>query len=314
MEYVLYAADGVYTIIFMAAGVLAALHSQRDLRAARTLIIVGAIIVAARWTTWAISTESPWPVRGAVGALIGATLFVLIPSALRWLSERQKTEMGETTDTREKDIDTALNERILDPQVGEIRRVIDFLGGKNEMELREQFDFPDVFRLNVATYGNMQAACRDQSRQDSAECDIESYLPNGGDILVDARLAESAKDIINGVSQFRTSLTTIWGTVRTQKARQAISDASRFEKSALLPREILDAIKTFNLAVQANHNAMISFLNDALHESQQNFIDARSLNSAAYFSMINRYNKVFVPLEPKATTIIDVIRHYLGLN
>jgi hypothetical protein len=40
MEFILYAADSVYTLIFVVAAVLAALRSQRDLRAARMSPVV----------------------------------------------------------------------------------------------------------------------------------------------------------------------------------------------------------------------------------------------------------------------------------
>jgi hypothetical protein len=49
----LYAADCVYTLIFVVAAVLAALQSRRDLQVAWSLVVAGAIIVAVRWTVWA---------------------------------------------------------------------------------------------------------------------------------------------------------------------------------------------------------------------------------------------------------------------
>jgi hypothetical protein len=90
MEFVLYAADTVYTLLFAVAAVVGTLQSQRDIQAARTLVIIGAIIVAVRWSAWAVTTDVIWSVRGGVGAIIGATLFILIPAALHWLSERQQ--------------------------------------------------------------------------------------------------------------------------------------------------------------------------------------------------------------------------------
>ncbi len=90
MEPLLYAADTVYTLVFAAAAVLAALQSQRDLSLARRLVIFGAIIVTVRWGVWAITTDTNWPVRAVVGALIGATLFALVPGAIHWLSDRIK--------------------------------------------------------------------------------------------------------------------------------------------------------------------------------------------------------------------------------
>jgi hypothetical protein len=92
METVLLAVDTVCTLIFSAAAVLAAFKSQRDLRLARFLVIIGAMLMAVRWATWGFTTEVPWLMRGAVGALIGASLFVLLPGVLHWLSDRLTAE------------------------------------------------------------------------------------------------------------------------------------------------------------------------------------------------------------------------------
>ncbi len=88
MDSALLAMDSIYGVAFLAAGVLAALQSKHDLRYAKNLVIVGALIMAARWSIWAFTTDAHWLLRGAVGALIGATLFIFVPAAMHWISER----------------------------------------------------------------------------------------------------------------------------------------------------------------------------------------------------------------------------------
>lgn len=90
METILLAVDSVYGFIFLVVAVLAALNSNRDLTTAKRLVIVGAMLVAARWTVWAVTTEAPWPNRAVVGAIFGALLFTLVPAALLWIEERSK--------------------------------------------------------------------------------------------------------------------------------------------------------------------------------------------------------------------------------
>lgn len=92
MDTVLLAVDTIYGLIFLVAAVLAALQTQRDLVLARSLIIIGASFMALRWITWALVTEATWPARGLVGALIGAALFVLVPSSVHWVSDRIKQQ------------------------------------------------------------------------------------------------------------------------------------------------------------------------------------------------------------------------------
>jgi hypothetical protein len=82
------AGDTAYTLLFVVAGVLAALESKRDLLVAKFLVIVGAIVLFIRWGVWAVITEQSWPVRVGVGAIIGALLLGLVPAAIHWLTDR----------------------------------------------------------------------------------------------------------------------------------------------------------------------------------------------------------------------------------
>ncbi len=88
MEPIFLAADTTYGLAFLVASVLAALQTQRDLRVAKPLVLIGVAIMGIRWGAWALTTDAGWPVRAVVGAIIGAALFALVPSALHWLNER----------------------------------------------------------------------------------------------------------------------------------------------------------------------------------------------------------------------------------
>lgn len=90
MEPALLAADTIYVLIFAAAGVLAALTSHKDLALAKRLVLIGALLMAARWSAWAIFSETPWLFRAIAGAIIGAALFTLVPAAIKWIDARPR--------------------------------------------------------------------------------------------------------------------------------------------------------------------------------------------------------------------------------
>lgn len=142
MEPLLLAIDAIYGVILSVAAVLAALQSQRDLTIARSLIKIGAILMAVRWGAWAITTDVNWITRGMVGALIGATLFVLVPAAVHWITVRVSHDGSDA-------VQMAPNVSLQAAQVAEIQRLSEFIGGKDEAALRELFDFPNFLKYNI---------------------------------------------------------------------------------------------------------------------------------------------------------------------
>lgn len=90
MESVLLAADTACGLLFLVAGVLAALQSQRDLAIAKWLIWIGAALMAIRWVGWAAATDTPMWARAVVGALLGGLLFALLPASIHWINDRQR--------------------------------------------------------------------------------------------------------------------------------------------------------------------------------------------------------------------------------
>ncbi len=97
----LLAVDTVYGIMFLVAGVLAAMQERRELVIAKWLVIGGAIVFLTRWGVWAMTTNAHWGVRAFAGAIIGAMLFALVPAAFHWLSDRANAAPPQQNKTNE---------------------------------------------------------------------------------------------------------------------------------------------------------------------------------------------------------------------
>ena len=65
-------------------------HSER--KAMRWLVLAASTAVFLRWFMWALTTDSSWWMRGFIGALIGALLFVGAPAMWR----KSKTESSQS--------------------------------------------------------------------------------------------------------------------------------------------------------------------------------------------------------------------------
>jgi hypothetical protein len=85
--------DVVYGLL--AAGALAMVaFAHRELRAARLLIILAALLLSARWIMWSFVTDQSWPARSLIGAMFGALILGGLPTLYSWARDRGQTSQG----------------------------------------------------------------------------------------------------------------------------------------------------------------------------------------------------------------------------
>ncbi len=87
MADVLSALDWIAALLFAGALGMIAL-TDKEIRVARTLVLVAVGLFVVRWGAWALMSDSPWYIKALVGACVGAFLFGAIPPALRWILEK----------------------------------------------------------------------------------------------------------------------------------------------------------------------------------------------------------------------------------
>lgn len=81
-------------LVAAAIGVITLTH--KELRAARVALMIGAWIAIVRWVMWSFTTDAPWLMRAAIGAVIGAIILGGLPPLWRLAIERAKTEGPQT--------------------------------------------------------------------------------------------------------------------------------------------------------------------------------------------------------------------------
>jgi hypothetical protein len=91
------AADWVAALLFAGALAMTAL-SDKELRAAKLFVWIAVVLCMARWGVWAVITDSAWPIRAVVGALMGGFVFAAVPSAFQWISDHSKREIVDLID------------------------------------------------------------------------------------------------------------------------------------------------------------------------------------------------------------------------
>lgn len=87
MESVFTALDTVFGLLF--AGALSMIaFTHRELKAARLILVLAAVLLAARWSMWAILTQTPWWGRAIAGAVVGGVILGGLPALWHWSRER----------------------------------------------------------------------------------------------------------------------------------------------------------------------------------------------------------------------------------
>jgi len=99
-------------------------------------IAIGIGIFVLMWDVTA--TQSTW-VRLPVAALIFAIAGTSLVEGLRWTYRAVASNQSEEL----------IPPSLFDAQLKEIQTIDEFIGRKNEIELRDTFDFPDMLRFNI---------------------------------------------------------------------------------------------------------------------------------------------------------------------
>lgn len=86
------------TVVDWAAGIFLAgaltMIAFEEQNAARAMLVAAASLTVVRWIMWSLITDSPWWLRGIIGAVIGAVLLTLVPSL--WALSIGKSAVAES--------------------------------------------------------------------------------------------------------------------------------------------------------------------------------------------------------------------------
>lgn len=292
MEIIFYAADSVYGLLFLVAGVLAALEPKRDhLRITRNLVLIGSALVAARWSAWAITTDQPWEIRGIVGALMGAALFVLVPGVLHWLAERDRVP--------------APSPQVVGAQLQEIQEIDNFIGKKNEYDLRQTFDMLEYNRIFAIWEVAPQEVLPAQMQRVNEVLNGQmTWVKKYAHIGQGQGGAIYAEPILGKIPAIR----------RSTKYDEAVNRLEQYETSALTPQDLKVALHEFAATIKGNIELMADVFNE-LWEKNQNILIKNDDPQTPYAGAVEAtFWSRFGQLRPRADKISDVMRKYLSVD
>ena len=199
--------------------------------------------------------------------------------------------------------------QVIESQIREIARIENFVTRKDEWSLRSMFDFPDILRYNMLQIKH--SLDKQTATPESAE-EARSFFANGQGRM-DLRFMVSL-----GQGHGGTMMTGKPGCFYYMNVSKTYVDArmtlSGFCASSQLPSSIIEALKEFELAIEANTSLILATINESLAVDKRYILEA-DLTSSPYLGKTNAlYVSRFIKLRPKADDISAKIRTYLGVS
>ncbi len=193
-------------------------------------------------------------------------------------------------------------------QLKELQQIDEFISRKDEIELRETFDFPKILKYNIrmAKIGLAPALVS------KSESDEMNAFFKGGQGRLDLRYVH-----VSSVNN-RAQVDWIPGKIGVLNTSAKYNENRRllteYLSSAQLPSDVGVALKDFDTAVEDNSVLMIGSLNDSLASDPRIIVYDDTYSSNWYGSASGLYWQRFIPLKPKADAIRSAIRAALGVK
>jgi hypothetical protein len=203
----------------------------------------------------------------------------------------------------------SIDAELFSAQLKELQRATDILGGKDEIGLREVFDFPMFTRLNLKFAREVVAP----GTLTPAELDEISRYFEGGTRLVSFKYARTTR-LSGGGLKTEPIPDRVGLVLVSKKYRDAKALLMPFESSPLVPRAVRDSIKAFDKAVDDDLELLLNVINERLIEDKNNILLENDMNSPYFGGTNNSYVKRFTHLKPKADDVLEKIRAFLKVQ
>jgi len=183
------------------------------------------------------------------------------------------------------------------------------IGDKDESELRELFDFPNMLKFNILLT-KQRLAPKKTSPAEALE--TAKYFADGQQ-MVDIRFGRLIRPsrgelkIIENPGQ----IVTIG---LSRKYLDSKAQLFKFESSAQIPSGVRNSVSALDQAVQNDVTLIFDVLNKNLKENTDEVFEDQDHGSPYFSVTTNDYWGKLTQLRPKAQAVTDSIRSYLKVK
>jgi hypothetical protein len=193
-------------------------------------------------------------------------------------------------------------------QLNELEQLEDFVGTKDESELREVFGLSKLLSVNLWIWRSAFAPNRYSSEELNA---INAYIKSNIK-QADTRFGVTSKE------GSRLTFTANKGAVAVISLPQEYvtgrATLARFESSIKLPSTVRSALLELDQTITNNTSLLFDVMNEKVSQNPDNLIFDNDPHSRFFSSMTNTYWEKFTPLRPKTEKVVESTRIYLKVD
>jgi hypothetical protein len=270
-----------------------------DFTTSRSLVSVACIWLGAVGLIWEFKTEEEILVRLVIGLILGAVVFCVWPFTILYIADRDKITLQ-----------SKQNPAVTTAQIQELQHVTQLLGGKDEYQLRGLFDFEGYVK-----HGLLRAKqIIDPSKVPAAQAaELDRYYAGWIEAAMNPSLANITQ-LNGGTPRIEPRPGVPFVFILPRQYSLAKQQLLPFETSPQMPTDIQDAIKDFDKTLDDNAHLLIQVVNEKYSQDKNNILFDDDPNSPYLGATFNTYWSRFVPLKPKADTVLEAIRKFYGVK
>lgn len=280
---VAFAGSGAYAVVGIA-----------DFRAARRGFIATAIVFASLGVMLAMITTWSLPARISVAAVFAAVAFGSLVWVLDYLKVRER--LGVSSESQ-----TETGRLVSQAQFAKVAELEAFLGGKDEDDLRQLFDLPNILQKNISTQ-----IIRIRFVQAGKEADFlySNYTDNGTWITW---VKEGHYTVGPSGVHLDTGSKDVHHLVTTTKFQIAQKRLVEFINSALIPESIKIEVRGFVDTINSDTDLMLRTLDEKMHQDENYFLQNMTLGTPYYGVIVSSFATQATNLKPAADRVLSSI-------
>ena len=197
---------------------------------------------------------------------------------------------------------------LYEAQLEELREIDNFIGKKDETELRTTFDFPDMLKFNIR-FAKAKLISGSVSNAQLAEMDA---FFAGGRANINTKYAKLTPQ---EHTAFYEPIPGKFGLLNISHTHvKNFTRLTELEASSMLPTDVKTVLHTFTEAIIKNVDLMFEVINERFSANQNNLLQTDEYGSPRYGAVTTEYARKFNSLRPKAEMVSLAIRKHLGVT
>lgn len=190
-----------------------------------------------------------------------------------------------------------------DETATELAEVNELICKRDEWELRQEFDFPDMLKFNIS---NEKSKLAPQLMSEEESAETAAFFADGAQ-RIDTRYGTLST--VNNMPIFVVFPGKIGRINTSRKYIESRKELSRLKSSAALPSAVTGALREFDEDIEKDSVLMIDSLNRSLEADPRNILQDGDRQSLEFFGHAqNLYWESFIPLRNSADVVSIAVR------